>query len=52
MRKSFCSLKNALEFGQKAAGYMKVKMHISYGKDRLFTAAGMTRKLKIHSIGI
>jgi hypothetical protein len=44
--------KNASEFGQKAIGFMKVKMNVRNVIDRPFIAMGRTRILKIHSIGI
>jgi hypothetical protein len=44
--------KNNLEFGQKAAGFLRAMMNISYVKEKPFMVTGMTRKLKIHSIGI
>ena len=43
---------NGLEFEPKAVRFEKVMMNISYVKHRPFMVIGLTRNMKIHSLGI
>ena len=42
---------NGWEFGPKAVRFINVMMNISYVKDRPFMVIGLTRSMKINSLG-